>query len=157
MTWPLARTIDTAVIDPSDPYVNAWVLDWDYYATFVSLRPLFDANAFFPARASLALSEYVLGEAMLIAPARIAGHPRFRRTPTSRWSSLTAEDQQAVSPAGNSRGSTDGDCDRDQQCSHGRDDARPHQTRSLVLEAKHAVACRNEDTNKQTVDGHKRQ
>ena len=59
--------------DPSDPYLNTWILDWDYYAMFQSARPLFDANIFYPTTLTLAFSEHLFGLAMLGAPLRVAG------------------------------------------------------------------------------------
>jgi hypothetical protein len=72
MTWPLARNLSRAVSDPGDPYLNAFILDWDY----TSLRgggPLFDAPIFHPATNTLALSENLIGIALVIAPLRLAG------------------------------------------------------------------------------------
>jgi hypothetical protein len=63
MTWPLAANLDRAISDPGDPFVGSWVLDWDAYATAHAL-PLFQANAFFPAKDSLALSEHSYGIAL---------------------------------------------------------------------------------------------
>ena len=33
MTWPLATALDRAVAYPGDPFINTWILDWDWYAT----------------------------------------------------------------------------------------------------------------------------
>jgi len=73
MTWPLARTLDRAVADPGDPYINTWILDWDWYATVHHPRSLFDANAFYPAHYSLAYSENLYGIALLLFPLRAVG------------------------------------------------------------------------------------
>lgn len=73
MTWPLARSFRHVVADPTDPYINSWILDWDYYATFVSPRPLFDADIFVPAKHALAFSENLYGLALLSIPFRLAG------------------------------------------------------------------------------------
>ncbi|HEY8181359.1 MAG TPA: hypothetical protein VII32_03915 [Thermoanaerobaculia bacterium] len=73
MTWPLGRTLNRAVAYPEDPYLNAWVLDWDFYATFHDPTKLFDAPAFFPARDALAFSENLYGIALLLFPLRAAG------------------------------------------------------------------------------------
>ena len=72
MTWPLARILDRAVAYPGDPYLNTWILDWDWYATFHRLS-LFDANAFYPSRYSLAYSENLYGIALLLFPLRASG------------------------------------------------------------------------------------
>ncbi|MDQ3283100.1 MAG: hypothetical protein M3Q69_17000 [Acidobacteriota bacterium] len=72
MTWPLTPNLGRAVSDPGDPFINTWILDWDYYATFHA-RPLFHANAFHPARYSLAYSENLYGLALLLFPLRLLG------------------------------------------------------------------------------------
>lgn len=73
MTWPLVYNIDRAVAWPGDPFINTWILDWDWYATFHQPLHLFDANAFYPARLSLAYSENLYGVALLLFPFRAAG------------------------------------------------------------------------------------
>ena len=73
MTWPLAARLDHAVADPSDPFINIWVLDWDHYATFHHPLSLFDANIFFPQHDSLAMSENLYGIALLLIPFRAIG------------------------------------------------------------------------------------
>ncbi|HYO77045.1 MAG TPA: hypothetical protein VE010_11325 [Thermoanaerobaculia bacterium] len=73
MTWPLALNLDRAVSDPGDPYINTWILDWDYYATFHKPLSLFHANTFHPAKYALAYSENLYGIAVLLFPLRAAG------------------------------------------------------------------------------------
>lgn len=73
MTWPLARVLDRAVAYPGDPYINTWILDWDWYATFHRPLSLFDANIFYPSRDSLAFSENLYGIALVLFPFRAAG------------------------------------------------------------------------------------
>src|SRR5262245_39725599 len=73
MTWPLARNLTTAVAFPGDPFINTWILDWDWYATLHQPLHLFDANAFFPVRRSLAFSENLYGVALLLFPLRALG------------------------------------------------------------------------------------
>ncbi|HEV7768969.1 MAG TPA: hypothetical protein VGQ76_28510 [Thermoanaerobaculia bacterium] len=73
MTWPLARVLDRAVTDPGDPFITTWVLDWDWYATFHAPLSLFHANAFHPAKYSLAFSENLYGLALLLFPLRVFG------------------------------------------------------------------------------------
>lgn len=75
MTWPLARNLDRAVADPGDPYLNVWILDWDYWATLHEPFSLFDANVFHPATHALAFSENLYGIAILLMPLRAAGVP----------------------------------------------------------------------------------
>src|SRR5450432_285887 len=73
MTWPLAARLDHAVSDPGDPFINIWILDWDHYATFHQPLSLFDANIFYPAHDTLALSENLYGIALLLVPLRTIG------------------------------------------------------------------------------------
>lgn len=73
MTWPLALNLDRAVSDPGDPYITTWILDWDWHATFHSPLSLFHANAFHPAKYSLAFSENLSGLALLLFPLRALG------------------------------------------------------------------------------------
>lgn len=73
MTWPLAANLSRAVSDPGDPYINTWILDWDWYATFHKPLQLFHANAFHPAKYSLAYSENLYGVAVLLFPLRAMG------------------------------------------------------------------------------------
>lgn len=73
MTWPLARLLGRATDHPGDPYITAWTLDWDWWATFHRPLALFDANTFYPARYSLAFSENLYGLAVLLFPLRMLG------------------------------------------------------------------------------------
>jgi hypothetical protein len=73
MTWPLAPNLGRAVSDPGDPYINTWILDWDWYATFHEPLELFHANAFHPAKYALAYSENLYGVAVLLFPLRAVG------------------------------------------------------------------------------------
>lgn len=75
MTWPLAANLGSAVAWPGDPFINVWILDWDWWATFHQPLHLFDANAFYPAKLSLAYSENLYGIAIFLFPFRAAGVP----------------------------------------------------------------------------------
>jgi len=68
MTWPLARTLTTSVSDPGDPYLNAWILEWNYWATFHQPLDLFHAKVLHPARYALAFSENMYGIALIMFP-----------------------------------------------------------------------------------------
>jgi hypothetical protein len=72
MTWPLLPNIGRAVAYPGDPYINTWVLDWDWHATFHQPGRLFQANIFYPAKYSLAFSENLYGIAVVLFPLRAA-------------------------------------------------------------------------------------
>src|SRR5438270_9533154 len=73
LTWPLVTALDCAVIYPDDPYINTWILDWDWYATVHQPLSLFEANLFFPAHDALAFSEHLYGLALPLMPLRFAG------------------------------------------------------------------------------------
>jgi hypothetical protein len=68
MTWPWARELNRAVPDPGDPFLNSWILWWDWFQTFNDPRHLFDGNIFFPHRLSLAFSEHNYGIALPLFP-----------------------------------------------------------------------------------------
>jgi len=88
LTWPLYRHPTTRVLDAKSLYGGAeflvqrdinltmWALAWDSHALVTDPLHLFDANAFYPARWTLALSEHMLGNAPLFAPVYLAtGNP----------------------------------------------------------------------------------
>ncbi|HKP47673.1 MAG TPA: hypothetical protein VJT50_13820, partial [Pyrinomonadaceae bacterium] len=68
MTWPWVLHLRDAVSDPGDPYLNAWIMWWDYYQTFHDPIHLFQAPIFYPYSYTLAYSEHNYGIAMLFFP-----------------------------------------------------------------------------------------
>ncbi len=68
LTWPYVTRLRDAVADPGDPYLIAWVLWWDYHATFTDPLNLFHSNIFFPYRYTLAFTEHSYGLALLFFP-----------------------------------------------------------------------------------------
>lgn len=68
MTWPWITHLRDAASDPGDPYLNSWILWWDYHQTFHSPLNLFHANIFYPYRYTLAFSEHNYGVALLFFP-----------------------------------------------------------------------------------------
>jgi hypothetical protein len=73
MTWPLTPNLQRALADPGDPYINIWAMDWGWHATLHQPLRLFEANAFYPARLSLAYSDSIYGIALLMFPLRALG------------------------------------------------------------------------------------
>lgn len=73
MTWPLAANLERSVAYPGDPYINAWILHWDYVATITNPADLFHAPIFHPMRYGLALSEHLYGIALFCMPLFAAG------------------------------------------------------------------------------------
>ena len=75
--WPLTayEAIDTASY-PGDPRLNIWTLAWQNHAVLDGTATVFDANAFYPARDSLAFSEHLLGIGLFTLPLYAAtGNP----------------------------------------------------------------------------------
>ena len=76
MTWPLVPRLTShlgAPEGPGDPYLNLWILGWDLRT--VMERPgalldgrIFDANIFHPADGTLAYSDHLLPQALLMLP-----------------------------------------------------------------------------------------
>lgn len=68
MTWPWVLHLRDGVSDPGDPYLNAWIMWWDYYQTFHDPVNLFHAPIFYPYQYTLAYSEHNYGIALLFFP-----------------------------------------------------------------------------------------
>jgi len=68
LTWPYINHLRNAVVDTGDPYLESWVLWWDFHQTFTNPLHLFDANVFYPYRYTLAFSEHCYGIALLFFP-----------------------------------------------------------------------------------------
>ncbi len=75
MTWPWVTHVRDAVSDPGDPYLNSWIMYWDFHQTFHDPLRLFDGNVFYPYRYSLAFSEHNYGIALLFFPFYALGLP----------------------------------------------------------------------------------
>ncbi|HEV7732158.1 MAG TPA: hypothetical protein VGR62_08350 [Candidatus Binatia bacterium] len=87
-TWPLLRHPATTVLDAVSLYgpaaalvqrdinLTMWVLAWDSHALVTDPLHLFNANAFWPAPYTLALSEHMLGNLPLFGPVYLlTGNP----------------------------------------------------------------------------------
>lgn len=72
-TWPLAPYINTAVADPGDPLITAFIIDWVCHSLTSEPSLLFDAPIFYPTKYPLALSEHLTGLALLVLPFHLAG------------------------------------------------------------------------------------
>lgn len=68
MTWPWAKHLYDHCSDAGDPYLNSWILWWDFHQTFHDPLRLFDGNIFFPLKLSLAFSEHNYGLALPLFP-----------------------------------------------------------------------------------------
>ena len=60
-----------AYLELDDTRLNTWILAWTQHALLTPGTALFDANAFYPARSSLAGSEHLLGQALFTLPLRL--------------------------------------------------------------------------------------
>lgn len=68
MTWPWVLHLRDAAADSGDSYLGAWIIWWDYHATFTDPFHLFQANIFFPYSYTLAFSEHSYGIALACFP-----------------------------------------------------------------------------------------
>ena len=75
LTWPLVPELGTAVSDPGDPLINAWILDWVCHALTHDPLSLYDAPIFHPGLKPLAYSENLIAVAVLVLPFHLAGAP----------------------------------------------------------------------------------
>ena len=73
MTWPLAPNLSTAVSDPGDPWLVAWILEWDIRGLLSNPGDLFHAPIFHPSPWALAFSENMFGIALAVAPLHLLG------------------------------------------------------------------------------------
>jgi len=75
-TWPLVlhpRALLGAPTGPGDPYLNLWILGWGMQATLSNPASIFNgavfnANIFHPATGTLAYSDHLLLQGLLLAP-----------------------------------------------------------------------------------------
>ena len=79
MTWPLGRVTDVVIPASDDAHFSIWRLAWVAHQLPADPRHLFDANIFYPARGTLALSDAML----LVGALGTAVLPR-RRQPGDR-------------------------------------------------------------------------
>jgi len=68
MTWPLATDLSHQLASWGDPVFQAWTLAWDIHAWTTHPLNIFNANIFYPYRDTLAYSDYLFGQAIVIAP-----------------------------------------------------------------------------------------
>lgn len=75
-TWPLAsRPAYYSRADNGDYLLNAWALDWVARSVPTTPAKLFDANIFHPAKHTLAYSEPLILQGLLVTPAVRLGAP----------------------------------------------------------------------------------
>jgi hypothetical protein len=76
-TYPLILHMSTHIPgNPGDPLLIAWIMAWDFHALTTNPWHLFNANIYYPAPNTLALSEHLLGLLPIFAPAyALTGNP----------------------------------------------------------------------------------
>ncbi len=75
-TWPLARHLTSrlaAPVGPGDPFLNLWILGWGMQTVLrapmdVLTGRVFNANIFYPAESTLAYSDHMLLQSVVLAP-----------------------------------------------------------------------------------------
>ncbi len=73
MTWPLITGMHKYVTDYGDPLLNAWILAWDVHSLQTNPLGIFDTNIFYPHMKTLAYSEHMFANALLVLPIFLAG------------------------------------------------------------------------------------
>lgn len=68
VTWPLARDPVHRPVSWGDPVFQAWTLAWDVHAWRTDPLRVFDANIFYPYHNTLAYSDHLFGQALMVAP-----------------------------------------------------------------------------------------
>ncbi len=75
VTWPLILHLNSAIIDSHDGLLIAWYLNWDIHG-LSDITHFFNANIFYPYHNTLAFSDFMLPQALLVAPiVRVFGEP----------------------------------------------------------------------------------
>src|SRR5262249_14034098 len=72
LTSASAYRVRSPLLVPRDLNLSLWVPAWDTHALVTHPGRLFDANAFYPSRSTLACSEHMLGNVPLFAPVYLA-------------------------------------------------------------------------------------
>lgn len=73
-TWPLVPSLASAISPHPDPYFSMWRLGWIAHAIRTG-QSLFDANIFYPTKATLAYSDATLIQGLLATPFIVVGVP----------------------------------------------------------------------------------
>jgi hypothetical protein len=75
-TYPLVRTLDSAVTDPVDPILNAWIVAWEHHILLTRPLEFLNANIFYPYGQTLLYSETLLLPSLVLMPINLAtGNP----------------------------------------------------------------------------------
>jgi hypothetical protein len=75
-TYPFVRGLGSAVTDPVDPILNAWIVAWEHHSWLTQPFQFLDANIFYPYTQTLLYSETLLLPSTLLMPINLAtGNP----------------------------------------------------------------------------------
>jgi hypothetical protein len=68
LTWPLARDLRHVLYSWGDPVFQSWTLAWNWHALTTDPTGIFDANIFYPWHNTLAYSDHLFGQTLLVLP-----------------------------------------------------------------------------------------
>ncbi len=68
LTWPLLPHMQNTLISWGDPVFQTWTLSWNWHALTTSPLNIFDANIFYPWRNTLAYSDHLFGQTLMVLP-----------------------------------------------------------------------------------------
>lgn len=68
LTWPLARDMRHVLYSWGDPVFQTWTLAWNWHALTTNPADIFNANVFYPWRNTLAYSDHLFGQTLLVLP-----------------------------------------------------------------------------------------
>lgn len=68
MTWPVTPNLDHSLEQWGDALLQTWTLDWDAHALISNPLDFASSNAFYPYHNTLAFTETLIGQAVLVAP-----------------------------------------------------------------------------------------
>ncbi len=68
LTWPLARDMRHVLYSWGDPVFQAWTMAWNWHALTTDPANIFNANVFYPWRNTLAYSDHLFGQTLLVLP-----------------------------------------------------------------------------------------
>jgi hypothetical protein len=89
MTWPLALHMSSRLVTWGDPVFQAWTLAWNVHAWTTDPLNVFNTNVLYPYRNTLAYSDHLFGQTLMIAPLRLITDNPILVDNISRLSALT--------------------------------------------------------------------
>jgi hypothetical protein len=67
-TWPLARRSRDTLATWGDPVFQMWTMAWNWHAVTTAPLGIFNSNVFYPWRNTLAYSDHLFGQSLMIWP-----------------------------------------------------------------------------------------